>query len=100
MLDGGNAVDAAVATLFCMGVVNPQSAGIGGGLLMTIYNSSSARASCLNARESAPMAATKNMFDASPSLAIQGQLTNHSITLYRIYLYNHEYFIFINDLYL
>ena len=33
---GGTAVDAAVATIFCNGVVNPQSMGIGGGFLMTV----------------------------------------------------------------
>ena len=31
------AVDAALATLFCNGVVHSQSMGIGGGFIMTIY---------------------------------------------------------------
>ena len=33
----GTAVDAALATLFCNGVVHSQSMGIGGGFIMTIY---------------------------------------------------------------
>lgn len=38
LLQGGNAVEAAVAALFCIGVMDTQSAGLGGGHFMTIYN--------------------------------------------------------------
>jgi gamma-glutamyltranspeptidase/glutathione hydrolase/leukotriene-C4 hydrolase len=64
--EGGNAVDAAIATAFCIGAVNPQSSGIGGGFFMTVYDPVNQTAQCLDAREVAPIAATKNMFRKKP----------------------------------
>jgi len=59
---GGTAVDTAVAVLFCNGVVTAESMGIGGGFLMTIYLANGTAVS-LVAREMAPAAATRNMFE-------------------------------------
>lgn len=58
----GNVVDAAIATLFCNGILTAQSLGIGGGFIMNIYLHSERKAFTLNAKEVAPLAAHKDMF--------------------------------------
>ena len=50
----GTAVDAAIATLFCNGLISSQSMGVGGGFLMTIYDKSSKKVTTIDAREAAP----------------------------------------------
>ena len=52
---GGNAVDAAAATVFAISVARPQSCGIGGGGFM-VYRSSQGKADTLDFRETAPAA--------------------------------------------
>lgn len=60
--DGGSAVDAAIATLLCEGVMLPQSMGVGGGFFAVIYNKTTGQVEALNARESAPIKSTPDMF--------------------------------------
>ena len=67
--EGGTAVDSAVATLLCNGAVHPQSSGVGGGFVMTVYNKESATSNILVARERAPLAATEDMYHGNQSPA-------------------------------
>ena len=58
----GSAVDAAIAALFCNGIVNGHSMGLGGGFQMVIYSASEKKASVLDAREAAPLSSQPRMF--------------------------------------
>ena len=60
--EGGNAIDAAVATTFAISVVEPFSAGIGGGGFLLLRNSRHRKIKALDFRERAPLKATKNMY--------------------------------------
>ena len=57
--DGGKAVDAAIAALLCMGVYHPQSSGVGGGFVMTLFSSENQTSEVLVARERAPSYSTQ-----------------------------------------
>lgn len=90
LVEGGSAVDAAIATLFCIGAINPQSAGIGGGFLMTIYDSSKKKAWCLDAREIAPLAATEDMFQGNSTISQRGPLIFLSIIWVKLFSNSNE----------
>lgn len=59
---GGNAIDAAIAVQTLLGLVEPQSSGLGGGAFLMYYERSTGRISAYNGRETAPAGATPDMF--------------------------------------
>lgn len=96
LMKGGNAVDAAVTTVLCLGVANPASSGLGGGAFILVhsdrqnhkarYNASTSPSfidkrdasfpphavkvtEVIDCREAAPAAATQGMFTKLPPSA-------------------------------
>ena len=59
---GGTAADAMVAVQTVLGLVEPQSSGIGGGAFIVYYEASTGRTITVDAREKAPAAATEDRF--------------------------------------
>ncbi|TLY78578.1 MAG: gamma-glutamyltransferase [Gammaproteobacteria bacterium] len=59
---GGKAVDAAVAVQAMLGLVEPQSSGVGGGAFLMYYEASTGVVSAIDGREKAPAGATPDMF--------------------------------------
>ena len=57
---GGSAVDAAVAVQMVLGLVEPQSSGIGGGAFMLHYDAAQKKVQAYDGRETAPAAANEN----------------------------------------
>ncbi|MCS6624523.1 gamma-glutamyltransferase family protein [Roseibacterium beibuensis] len=59
---GGSAVDAAVAVQAVLGLVEPQSSGLGGGAFMMLFDASTGEVTSYDGRETAPAAATPELF--------------------------------------
>lgn len=59
---GGSAVDAAIAVQLVLTLVEPQSSGIGGGAFMLHWDKKSQQLTTFDGRETAPAAATSDMF--------------------------------------
>ncbi|MBT6057747.1 MAG: gamma-glutamyltransferase, partial [Gammaproteobacteria bacterium] len=69
---GGNAVDAAVATAFALAVSWPTAGNIGGGGFL-VYHGDDGHATTFDFREKAPLAATQEMY-----LGLDGQVIDNS----------------------
>jgi gamma-glutamyltranspeptidase/glutathione hydrolase len=59
---GGSAVDAAIAVQAALGLVEPQSSGLGGGAFMVVYDPKTAKVWNYNGRETAPSNTTPELF--------------------------------------
>ena len=59
---GGKALDAAVAVQAMLGLVEPQSSGVGGGAFLMYYDANTGKVSSIDGREIAPAAAKPDMF--------------------------------------
>ena len=76
---GGNAFDAAIAVSATLGLVEPESSGLGGGGFMLLRVAGENRDVFIDARERAPLAATRDMFldaegKANRDLSVNGAL--------------------------
>lgn len=71
---GGTAVDAAVASSLCLGVVNLHSTGIGGGGFMVFYNASIGEATVVDFREQAPSSAHMDIYSDDPMKLALGEM--------------------------
>ncbi|MBL4646051.1 MAG: gamma-glutamyltransferase, partial [Rhizobiales bacterium] len=60
--NGGNAIDAMVAIQLTLGLVEPQSSGLGGGAFLVYWDAEQKRLTTFDGRETAPMAALPTLF--------------------------------------
>lgn len=62
LAQGGTAADALVAVQVMLGLVEPQSSGLGGGAFLVYYDAQTGTLSTLDGRETAPLQATPRLF--------------------------------------
>ena len=80
--EGGSAVDAAIAAEMVLGLVEPQSSGIGGGGFLLFYNAADESIVGYDGRERAPAGATPTMFltpNGQPMQFMDAQASDRSI---------------------
>jgi gamma-glutamyltranspeptidase/glutathione hydrolase len=79
---GGSAVDAAIAAQMVMGLVEPQSSGLGGGAFMMHWDPATKSIESYDGRETAPMAVKPNLFlkaDGTPMPFLEAVLGGRSV---------------------
>ncbi|MCG6858601.1 MAG: gamma-glutamyltransferase [Salaquimonas sp.] len=60
--NGGNAIDAMIAVQAVLGLVEPQSSGLGGGAFLVYWDEANGKLTTLDGRETAPGEATPDLF--------------------------------------
>ena len=73
---GGSAVDAAIAAHAVLGLVEPQSSGLGGGGFMLIYDKEKNKVETIDYRSAAPKSAKSEMFVDGKNVVRFGHLVN------------------------
>ncbi|MDO9473489.1 MAG: gamma-glutamyltransferase family protein [Caulobacter sp.] len=79
--EGGTAADAAVAVQAVLGLVEPQSSGLGGGAFMIYFDARTGEVTAYDGREAAPAGATADMFigpDGKPLGYVQAVLSGRA----------------------
>ena len=78
-------MDSAIAALFCVGVYNMHSAGVGGGGFMVVYKKSTRFVEAIDFREEAPGKATRTMYVGGSMSSTLGELhfVNEKWVFYR-----------------
>lgn len=76
---GGNAFDAAIAVTAALAVVEPTGSGLTGGGFYLLHRASDARDVMIDAREKAPLAATRDMFLGPDGNPVPGLSLNSAL---------------------
>ena len=69
--NGGSAADAMIAVQAVLGLVEPQSSGLGGGAFLVWYDAETGELTTLDGRETAPLAATPRLFQDDTGMPLK-----------------------------